>query len=62
MSVSVETISNFERGATTPGLRTLLALARELEIDLGHVFGSAKIVRKVTPTRERKEQKLQISF
>ena len=59
MSVSVETISNFERGVTTPSLRTLIALAQILEINLAHVFGSAKSLRKVPPERARREQKLQ---
>lgn len=59
MSVSVETISNFERGVTTPSLRTLLALAATLEINLAHVFGSARASRKISPERVRREQKLQ---
>lgn len=59
MSVSVETISNFERGVTTPSLRTLIALADTLEINLSHVFGSTRASRKISPERMRREQRLQ---
>lgn len=60
MSVAVETISNIERGSTIPSLRTLLALAEVLDIDLGAIFSApAKVQQKVTPERARREVKLQ---
>jgi transcriptional regulator with XRE-family HTH domain len=60
LSVSVETISNFERGATIPSLRTLFELAEVLDIDLGEVFSSpGKVQPKVSPERARREAKLQ---
>ena len=60
MSVSWETISNFERGVTIPGLRRLIRLADVLDIDLGEVFSSpGKVRRKVSPKRARREAKLQ---
>jgi transcriptional regulator with XRE-family HTH domain len=60
MSVAVETVSNIERGAAIPSLRTLLALAEVLDIDLGSIFSvPIKGQRKISPERARREAKLQ---
>jgi transcriptional regulator with XRE-family HTH domain len=60
MGVAVETISNLERGATIPSLRTLLALAEMLEIDLGKVFSApGKPQSRIPPGRARQEAMLQ---
>ena len=60
VDVAAETISNFERGTTIPGLRTLKELVDVLEIDLGGVFTSSSVKghHKISANRARREAKL----
>lgn len=44
LGASVQTISNIERGKTTPSLKTLLEIADEVKADLSAIFGSLQRV------------------
>jgi putative transcriptional regulator len=63
LGVSSETISHFERGVTTPSLKTLLTLAKLIELDLPAIFaGLPGKPRKVSTDRADLEAKLRLAM
>jgi transcriptional regulator with XRE-family HTH domain len=60
LDVSSETISHFERGVTSPSLKTLITLAKLIKLDLPTVFSGmpGQGPRKVSADRADLEAKL----
>ena len=59
LGVSVETVSHLERGATSPSLKSLLAVATVLKMDLATVFAGLPVKpREISTARAELEAKL----